>query len=1080
MKRFCTEVLLGLVAASPALVAQTLVDLRTQSKSVDFSAATSTKPFQTGAVLPSTCSVGATYFNTAAPPGKNLYGCTAANTWTLLGSSLLFGGGTVNAGDCAQFNSAGSIVDAGGACGAPTAVTMANPFGAAGSLLVSGGPGRSGVASSCTNNGSTLACPGGFAGYVTWPAGTGTNTRQILGPTGPLTTSFSYMWADAVPTGATLMKIGAPASGASSLGPAIPDTDYVTPSGTGALQNKSFDGTNVFSSYLSWSQITAPSVPALGYLKVYAKTGGGLCWMNSSGTETCGGTGLNDPGSSGLVAETSPGVTANRTLVAGSSNITVINGSGAGGNPSIDIGASVNFSAKVTTPVQVGASAGMPGTCTVGQLYFATDGVPGRQLETCAAANTWVPVAYGQGAVNPATCSVGQAYFNTSVPAGQNLYLCTAINAWTQATGTITSIFGRTGAVTAQTGDYTYAQIANTPAALPPNGPAMGDLAGSYPNPVVAQINGAAVPSSGILKGSANHQLILATAGVDYMGTTTPLQASQMPALSGDCFTSQGAVTTTCSKTNGTPFATSATTDTTNAANISSGTLSAARLPSTAMQTNQSNTVSGGTQDFRAAAHTLPMVTGLSGSLPSTCTVGEVYFATNTAPGQNQFYCTGTNNWTQQTGAVMSVFGRLGAVAAQTGDYTYSQIANTPTALPPTGAASGDLSGTYPSPKVVQINGAVVPTSGVLKGNASGQLVMAAAGTDYEAPITFTGALSQAGNVVSCVGASGTTTGCLGNADWTTFNNKQDALTNPVTGTGIGGAVAKFTGANTVGSATASDVINLFTGCSGTQYLGADGACHTGSGGSGFVTLLTGAGAPTANCSAPSSTNLALYLDTTNSDEWWCAAANTWKKTLSVTGVGPYQTTGATGTMPNTPASGMVTCYFDSTLNTQICLDSAGNPWQMVKETTLTDVQKRSCDITVGDASSSTAVANAQLGPQKHGCKIVSSGSVLEVDLESDAGSPSVIVGRRRCTAWASGTCSAESNVNLVSSATAASSGYMGCSNVGGNTGLDGSTTCAATLQNTALNAGDWIELVSGTAGGTAKLVTVHVIYMVQ
>jgi hypothetical protein len=876
------------------------------------------------------------------------------------------------------------------------------------------------------------------------------------------------------------MKIGAPSSGASSLGPAIPDTDYVTPSGTGALQNKTFDATSLFSGYLPWTQIPTPGAPALGYLRVYAKTGGGLCWMNSSGTEACGGTGLGDPGSSGLIVETSPGVTANRTLTAGSSNISVTNGGGAGGNPTIDIGTSVNFSGKTTTPVQVGVSAGTPSTCTAGQFYFATDGVAGRQLETCTAPNTWAPVAYGQGAVNPVTCSMGQAYFNTSAPAGQNLYLCTGVNAWTQVTGAITSIFGRTGAVTAQTGDYTYAQIANTPAALPPNGAASGDLAGSYPNPVVAQINGAVVPASGLLKGNANHQVVSATAGVDYMGTTTPLQASQMPALNGDCVTPQGGITTTCGKTNGAPFSASATTDTTNAANISSGTLSAARLPATAMQNNQSNVVSGGTQDFHAAAHTLPMVTGPSASLPSTCTAGEVYFATNVTPGQNQFYCTGTNSWTQQSGAIPSVFGRTGAITAQTGDYTYAQIANTPTALPPTGAASGDLSGTYPSPKVAQINGAAVPTSGVLKANAGGQLVAAAAGTDYEAPITFAGALFQFGSTVSCVGASGTTTGCLSSTDWTTFNNKQSALANPVTGTGSAGAVTKFTAATTVGSATASDIVNLFSGCSGAQYLGADGACHTGAGGSGYVTLTTGAGAPTANCSAPSSSNLALYLDTTNNDEWWCAAGNSWKKTLSVTGSGPYQATGATGAVPSTPASGTVTCYFDSTLNTQVCLDSAGNPWQMVKEATLGDVQKRSCDITVGDASSSSAVTNAQLGPQKHTCKIAAAGSVLEVDVESDAGSPSVIVGRRRCTAWSSGTCSAESTVNLVSSATAASSGYIGCSNTGGTTGFDGGTTCAGTLQNSALSAGDWIELVSGTAGGTAKLVTIHVLYAVN
>jgi hypothetical protein len=62
----------------------------------------------------------------------------------------------------------------------------------------------------------------------------------------------------------------------------------------------------------------------------------------------------------------------------------------------------------------------------------------------------------------------------------------------------------------------------------------------------------------------------------------------------------------------------------------------------------------------------------------------------------------------------------------------------------------------------------------------------------------------------------------------------------------------------------------------------------------------------------------------------------------------------------------------------------------------------------------------------------------------------------------------------------AASSGFLGCSNAVGTAGVDGGTTCAATLQNAGLNAGDWIELVSGTAGGTARLVTIHVIYSVN
>ncbi len=126
-----------------------------------------------------------------------------------------------------------------------------------------------------------------------------------------------------------------------------------------------------------------------------------------------------------------------------------------------------------------------------------------------------------------------------------------------------------------------YNDLSNKPTSLPPNGSASGDLSGSYPGPTVVQVNGAAIPTSGMLKANSSHQIVQAAAGTDYMGTATAVQASQMPALTGDCTTSAGAVATTCTKTNGVVFAASATTDTTNASNISSGTLASARLPAT-------------------------------------------------------------------------------------------------------------------------------------------------------------------------------------------------------------------------------------------------------------------------------------------------------------------------------------------------------------------------------------------------------------------------------------------------------------------------------------------------------------------
>ena len=53
--------------------------------------------------------------------------------------------------------------------------------------------------------------------------------------------------------------------------------------------------------------------------------------------------------------------------------------------------------------------------------------------------------------------------------------------------------------------------------------------------------------------------------------------------------------------------------------------------------------------------------------------------------------------------------------------------------------------------------------------------------------------------------ASATNRGALSSADWTTFNNKQSALTNPVTGTGNNNYLAKFTGASTIGNSTIFD-----------------------------------------------------------------------------------------------------------------------------------------------------------------------------------------------------------------------------------------------------------------------------------
>jgi len=80
---------------------QNLIDIRTQTKDVDFSGAASTIPAKTGTALPAVCNAGSIFFNVSSPPGQNLYSCEPANTWTLIGSSAV--NGTISMAASGQF-----------------------------------------------------------------------------------------------------------------------------------------------------------------------------------------------------------------------------------------------------------------------------------------------------------------------------------------------------------------------------------------------------------------------------------------------------------------------------------------------------------------------------------------------------------------------------------------------------------------------------------------------------------------------------------------------------------------------------------------------------------------------------------------------------------------------------------------------------------------------------------------------------------------------------------------------------------------------------------------------------------------
>ena len=83
----------------------------------------------------------------------------------------------------------------------------------------------------------------------------------------------------------------------------------------------------------------------------------------------------------------------------------------------------------------------------------------------------------------------------------------------------------------------------------------------------------------------------------------------------------------------------------------------------TAQTTVNGGRVQIGSWDASGATHTLPSKRGTTAQLPAVCTQGEEYFATDAVAGQNKYYCTSTNIWTQQLGGGAGTFLQSGAGA---------------------------------------------------------------------------------------------------------------------------------------------------------------------------------------------------------------------------------------------------------------------------------------------------------------------------------------------------------------------------------------------------------------------------------
>lgn len=162
--------------------------------------------------------------------------------------------------------------------------------------------------------------------------------------------------------------------------------------------------------------------------------------------------------------------------------------------------------------------------------------------------------------------------------------------------------------------------------------------------------------------------------------------------------------------------------------------------------------------------------------------------------------------------------------------------------------------------------------------------------------------------VFSIQQASGSQAGYLSSADWTTFNSKQNALTNPVTGTGTTNYLPKFTGASALGNSVIQEVsgnIGIGGSPSGSYKFEVTGTARVSG-------LLTGANA-TFGSTGTGNNIIAL----SNNDQ-----SNT-RLRITNTGSGG-QTFSIVGGNPGASNAGLA--IFDETNSaTRLYISSAGN-----------------------------------------------------------------------------------------------------------------------------------------------------------
>lgn len=416
------EAVIGVVFLSGWLggqaYAQTAVDLRTQSKNVDFSGASATKPSKTGAALPAGCSVGETFFLTSAAAGQNLYFCTAADEWSLQGQSPApvtsvmgrTGAVTGQAGDYAFDQIAGSVGNAQIGVGIDAAKIGVGAVSNAvfGYLANVRGDLQSQLDSKAAGSHSH---PGGgdLSGEVGASTVVGLQNRRVAG-TVPSDQQALVWNAATTAWEPRTITAGGGGGGAAQLGDLAAARSSETVLSIGSLCSQATPCSVRFGSqvFRITSEARATITSGSGTAYIYVTPAGSLTVGHTVGGLTCSGctgqAGISafPPNALPLYSWTASNGTwdagggsdqraflSTKTLTA-STGITLTE---AGGETAV----AVNAAVVGTFSSGTGAA---PATCTVGESYVKTDTA---QVYQCTAANRFTEVTGGGGAAGPGT-----------------------------------------------------------------------------------------------------------------------------------------------------------------------------------------------------------------------------------------------------------------------------------------------------------------------------------------------------------------------------------------------------------------------------------------------------------------------------------------------------------------------------------------------------------------------------------------------------------------------------------------------------------------------------------------------------